>query len=305
MRAYSEMKSRILYFTLLLLSTLLPGNSSAQSSFESEFPLPVVPEEIGSYAEQAEYMVTHFWDRVKLNTAINNRDGFARAFATYISQMPLASNDVIQESLSKLVKSFEKDPKGLLSLALIAEDALYSDNALLYSDEIYLPFVKAVVKSKKISGADKARFQRQAKIIEGNMVGHAVPDLKFRTIDGKSHTLSEYKGRYIILFVNDPDCEDCRIARLRLSTDSSINSFIDDGKLYFISIYPDEINDEWIASVSNYNKRWVVGASVEADEVLDLRATPTIYYINQMGDILSKSITPEQLIEGFNRIHKK
>lgn len=278
------------------------GHASASSD---EFPMPSIPEKFDSPVDRADYIVTHFWDRVKLNTAIKNRDGFNDAFSKYVMQMPMASAAAAQNSVSALIKAFEKDPKGMLMLAETAERYLYSPESIIVSDELYLPFAQAVVKAKKLSSAEKARFARQVDILAGTKVGGEICDFSFVTTDGKNHKLSDYKGKYIVVFVNDPDCDECRLARVRLSTETAINSFIDKGQLVFISIYPDEPTDEWRKQVSSYNKRWVVASSENVDDVLDLRSTPSIYYINPKMKILSKTIAVDQLIDGFIRANSK
>lgn len=291
----------------ILLSIVVAGSLSvaAQSEGSDEFPMPALPETFESPVDRANYVVTHFWDRVKLNTAINNREGFTDAFRRYMLETPMASADVTHESIDALIRKFEKDPKGMLELGLIAEATLYSPDAMMYSDDFYLPFATAVAKAKKIPSADKARFARQASILSACKVGAVAPDFKFTTLDGATHRLSDYAGRYVVLFINDPDCDDCALARVRMSVDSNINRFIDTGSLAVISIYPDRPDDEWRKAASAYNPKWVTGSSTEVDDILDMRSTPTIYYLNADMKILSKSISVQQLLDGFDRVNNK
>lgn len=294
------------FLSKLTISILFTLNivPMAKGETTDEFPMPAMPDTFATMTDQSNYIVTHFWDRVKLNTAIKNREGFSEAFARYIFNTTLADYDVTMSSIDMLIKSMEKDPKSLLALGEIAEGALYGEGATIVADEYYLPFAKAVVKSKKLSSAEKARFIREVSILEGNKVGAEVPDLEFMLLDGSKGRMSDYRGKYVILFVNDPDCDDCRLARLRLSTDTTINRYLRSGQVALISLYPDAPDEEWRQSAASYNPLWVVGASDKADDVLDLRSTPTLYYINSKGMILSKSITPEQIIDGFNRLER-
>lgn len=291
---------KILLFLIFLANTAI---MSAQSpTFEQEFPLPAMPESFENSTEQANYMVTHYWDRVNLSTAIKNRADFEIAFQRYIFQTPMASYNVSLQSIEKLIAAYSKDPKSLLTLAEIAEASLYSPDAIFNSDEMYLPFVNAVVANKKISKAEKARFQHQATLLNGCKVGAEAPDFTFLTPDGRNMKLSEVTGRHIILFVNDPDCDDCALARVRLSADPNINHFLEQGKLAVVSIYPDAPNDEWRQAVAAYNPLWIVGASEQIDDLYDTRSTPTIYYLNPARVILSKSMTVDQLLTAFHQI---
>lgn len=289
---------------MALLVATLPFNASADTQ-DQEFPMPALPEQFDSEVARADYIVTHFWDRVKLDTAIKNRAGFSRAFNNYVMQMPFATESVTKASIDKLTKAFAKDPSGMLTLAEIAEETLYSPSAIITSDDFYLPFAKAVVNSKKISSANKARFARQAKILEGCKIGVSAPDFEFQTLNGERHKLSDFKGKHIILFINDPECDDCALARVRLSVDGNINRFIDAKQLELISIYPNEPDDEWRTAAATYNPRWIIGASDKIDDILDMRSTPTIYYLSPDLTILSKTISVEQLLTGFERISSK
>ncbi len=295
----------IRYIFLCLLIALSVSKTSAQSAGKDEFPMPSLPENFETSVDRANYVVTHFWDRIKLNSAIKNREGFTEAFNRYILETLMAEASVTHASIASLIKKFEKDPEGLLELARIAEKTLYSSEAVITSDDFYLPFASAVAKAKKISKADKARFVHQANILSSCKLGEVAPDFKFTTLDGKAHRLSEYAGKYVIIFINDPDCSDCSLAKVRLSIDNNINNFIDDGRIIFLSIYPDEPSDEWRAAATSYNQKWVIGASAEVEDMLDMRTVPTIYYLNSSLQILSKSISVQQLLDGFERVNSK
>ena len=95
------------------------------------------------------------------------------------------------------------------------------------------------------------------------------------------------------------------MTRIRLSADHNINQLLDDGLLRIVSIYPDSYSSEWAQEVSAYNPRWIVGATADIDEIYDLRSTPTLYYLNPDGVILSKSLNPDNLLEAFHIANSK
>lgn len=296
-------------FRKAIIAICLFGSSicqlAAAPNEERLFEYPTPPEELVSLQERTTYLVTHFWDKCNLQSAILNREKFKTAFLDYMSFMPYADSLAVHESITKLISAYKKSPEHLLVLAEIAEAAVYNGEADFTSDELFLPFAKAVVANKKISKTKKARLAHEAKIVEQTQVGDIAPELKYTHRDGSKGQLSDTRGAHVLLFVNDPDCEDCRMARLRLSVDHNINQLIDDGLLKIVSIYPDEYSEEWVQDVANYNSRWIVCASAQVDEEYDLRLTPTIYYLNPEGVILSKSLTVDGLIEAFHVINSK
>lgn len=277
----------------------------SQAVTEHYFPYPEPPEELENLTDRTNYLVTHFWDRCNLNSAILNKEKFKGAFIDYVSFMPYADADVSHKSIDGLIEKFQKDPENLLTLAEIAEATLYNDEGDFVSDELFLPFAKAVANHKKIPSAQKARLAHEAKILEQSQVGMVAPEIEFTRPDGSKGRLSEINAAYILIFFNDPDCDECNIARVRLSADININQLIDEGYLKVVSIYPDEADKEWQESASNYNERWIVGAAPDVDEHYDMRNSPVIYYLNPRHKILSKTLVVDNLLEAFRQVNNK
>lgn len=269
------------------------------------FPYPTPPDELTTLQERTTYLVNHFWDRCNMQSAILQRDEFKKAFFDYISFMPYADANAVYESIDRLINAYAKSPEHQLTLAQLAEEAVYNGEADFMSDEIFLPFAKAVVGNKKISKTSKARIAHEAKVVEQTQVGKVAPELGYTLRDGSNGKLSDTRGAHVLLFVNDPDCDDCRMTRIRLSADHNINQLLDDGLLRIVSIYPGDYSAEWVQEVGNYNPRWIVAASPDIDEEYDLRTTPAMYYLNPQGEILSKTLDPDNLLEAFRVVNTK
>ena len=132
------------------------------------------------------------------------------------------------------------------------------------------------------------------------------PDFTWTTPSGETGRLSDLpKGAYVLLFFNDPDCDECELARVRLAADYNLNDLIDRKLLNVVSIYPGERTDEWVDRTSVYNKKWVVGATPEIDEIYDMRNPPVIYYLNGKHEILSKTFDIDNLLEAFRVVKNK
>ena len=78
-----------------------------------------------------------------LKSAFSSRDKMASAFRDYVTYMQFASKDTTITSINKLIKEVQKKPQNMLTLAQIAEETLYGDSALFWSDELYLQFTNA------------------------------------------------------------------------------------------------------------------------------------------------------------------
>lgn len=298
------MKFRNTISVLCLFGSLI-CQAQASAGKETLFPYPQVPEELESLQERTSYLVSHFWERCNMQSAILKRDAFKGAFMDYISFMPYAQADTVHNSIKRLIAAYEKSPDNMLTLAELAEEAVYNGDADFVSDEIFLPFANAVVNNKKIPKAKKARIAHEAKVVGQTQVGKVAPDLKLTLSDGSTSLLSSTRGSHVLIFVNDPDCDECRMTRIRLSADHNINQLIDDGLLRIVSIYPDEYSAEWAQDVAGYNPRWIVAATPYIDDEYDLRATPSFYYLNPEGVILSKALEADNLLEAFHVVNSK
>lgn len=297
------------YKTLIVSAVLALGfscNGFAQATSDKLFEYPSIPENLETLSDRSNFFIENFWKRANLKSAFSSLGKLRVAFGDYVNLMPYADADVVHKSIDELLAQVNKNPKNLLSLAEIAEGALYADSANIICDECYLPFAQAVAKNGKISKAQKARFEYQAKVLENSQVGMTAPDFTYTTPDGTTGKLSDLPQRaYVLLFINDPDCDECEMARIRLAADPNLNDLIDLNAIKVLSIYPGEITDEWKAKTSTYNKKWIVGAVPDIDELYDMRRPPVIYYLNGKHEILSKTFDIDNLLQAFYVVRSK
>lgn len=288
-------KMKRLILVILAFVLLLPSIKAN----ETYFPYPQPPEELTTLAQRSNYLVEHFWDRCNFKSAFSSTERLKNAFCDYIAFMPYAAPDTVHTSINNLIDKVKKNPKNLLTLAIIAEATLYGDSAMYWSDELYLPFAEAVVNTKKISKTDRARFEHQVSILKGSQVGMTAPNLELITPLGETIMLDSISAQHIILFFNDPDCDDCRIAKTRMSANLEANNLINAGVLKIVSIYPGEPDEEWIAETTDYPKNWIVGASVNADLLYDMRTKPTLYYLQSNHEIVLKNLVIDNVLNAF------
>lgn len=290
--------NRPLISLLLLLAALVQPLRSLCASGDL-FPYPTPPDTLMALQPRCDYIVSRFWDRCNFDQAMRNPEKFNRAFGDFITICQHASADTVHAAADRLLGRFAKKGPETLALATMAENWLYSDTCSLFSEELYLPFARAAAEHKKLSRAEKARFQLHRKQIETSGVGANIPDLEFIRPDGSRGTLAEANRGSVLIFINDPSCQDCTLARVRLSADYNANSLIERGELTIVSILPDEPTDEWRAEAARYPESWIVGAMPDADTYFDLRNSPTFLFLNSRHKVLVKDIDLDYLLGAF------
>lgn len=267
------------------------------------FQYPQAPENLTTLSQRANYVVEHFWDKCNLKSAFSSRDKMTKAFRDYITYMQFAAKDTTISSINNLIKTVQKTPQNMLTLGEIAEETLYGDSAMFWSDELYLYFANAVINTKKLSKAEKARYKHHSTVLTNSMVGSKLPNFTFTTPKGEKVEFDSVNAPAIILFFNDIECADCQLAKVRLATNINLNKLIDKGIIKIVTIYPGEPSNEWKAEVESYPNNWINGANENIYDMFDMRTSPTIYQLDDKHTIIAKNLNVEGIISVVGNIN--
>lgn len=278
---------------------LIPAMNAA-----TPFPYPTVPDTISSLSGRADYFVTHFWDKADMKRIFSNRQNVRDAFGDYLSMMPHAQRSIAANSVDELLSRLSKQPKDLAFIAETAESMLYSDSAAFWSDELMLPFATAAAKNKKIDEGTRLRMQRLTSILENNRSGHNAPNPQMTLTDGTTSSVytPDDNLTYQVLFFNDPDCTSCNMARMKLDADYLTSRLINAGIVKIISLYPGEMDEEFMRIAGRFPKTWTIGANPDVDLIYDLRTQPCFYLLTGQGYIVDKNIPVDQILAIFSRL---
>lgn len=293
------MNMKLRYILIMIIALTAAGARAADGDL---FPYPVPPEDMERLDERCDYLVTHFWDRCDMKSAFSKTEKLNDTFGDWISFMPYASADSVYAAIGRLLDSVKKSGPQTLGLARMAEQWTYSDSAEVFSEEIYYPFAKAAAENHKISGADRARFEHHVQIIDNTRQGGVMKHLKYVTPEGLPGSLDSIRTQAIVVFLNDHDCEDCALARVRLSADINANALIKAGLLTVMCIEPDEAGPEWLAATTGYPAEWIVGASEDASSYFSLRTSPEFYLLDARHRVLAKGFPIDGMLRALAAI---
>ena len=290
----------------LLLGLLLSLGISFGAKADTYFQYPLIPDSINIFQSRCDYLARHFWDFCDMKKAFSAKSRMAEEFKVYISILKNATPDSAIASVVRFNKQLEKQPADQLFMAECAENLLYGDTAEVWIDELYLPFAHAIASNKRIDKASKARFAHQEKILKNSLVRFPAPSIPYTTREGVSGNLDNDSAQVVVVFFNDPDCEDCNMARIRLDADISMTELIQEGKAKVVSISLTDPTPEWKEAVSSYPSTWVVAASPDADMNIDLRAgTPEFYILDRKHNIHFKHLGINQVLDVARQLKKR
>lgn len=294
------------YRTILSLLTVAawcgPLTMEAQDLIivEPLFEYPMAPEDLNGLQERSDYLMAHFWDPFDFNiaTAID-QNALNDAFNVYVTAMRYADRDRALESVDQLVKKLKSNPVLLLQFAKAAEESLYGPRASIWSDEAYLPFLKAVVTDRTLSDTRKQRYSMQLDLLKANGIGVKIPTVRLTTKGGRHLDFTPSAPLTLIEFGN-PDCDDCQFAKLKLSMASDIAEMIEAKTLGMAFIVADAVPEEQDAilkAFTEYPDTWITGICYGGDDIFDLRATPSFYLLDKDGKIIAKNLDVTQAVE--------
>lgn len=256
---------------------------------EPLFEYPVAPEEITDFREKCNWLMNNFWTPfdIKAKEAVDQRK-LNHAFQVYATTAQYADKDVATMSIDKLMKNLQKNPILLYQLTKAAEETIYGPRAQFWIDELYARILSSALTNKKFPQAKRSRYEQQLKQLDNSLLGNTPGKFNFVRPNGDAAQYFPMATPTILIF-GDPDCDECRMGKLRLQSNVIFNKAVTDGKINVLFIIPDP-EDGWQKQVSDFPANWTVGASDTVAEILDIREIPEIYVIDSEGKIIAKHI---------------
>ncbi|MDE6271709.1 MAG: DUF5106 domain-containing protein [Muribaculaceae bacterium] len=306
------------YIIALAGLSFFPGTASGQDKEEIGvedsrlvitplFEYPVAPEEMTDLQAKTGWLMDHFWDSMDFSTKQSvDQNALNDAFQVYGAAAIHAPKSKVLKSVNSLVKSIKGNPVLLLQFAKGAEEAFYGPRAVGWSDEIYMPFVEAVVADKSISDSRKIRYKAILDNMKRNAIGVKFPKLRLTLRNGRHQDFTP-ENEYTLIEVGNPDCDDCKFAKMKLDMASDIREMIADKKIGMVFLVADAVPEEEAEILSHfqsYPQDWLTGISYGADDLLDLRATPSFYVLGKKGEILAKNLDVDAAVETIRSLVK-
>ena len=285
------MKKIIFILIIILAGITFEVRSQTVIQIDPLFEYPTAPEELESIQDKCNYLVKNFWNNFDFKKK-SPVDQYAlnEAFQVYVTAFQYAGAKEAEQSIDKLVKNLSGNQILLMQFCKAAEENLYGPRADFWSDELYLKFLDAVIKDKKIAENRKNKYIKQAQALRKSDIGNKAPEFWFQDAQRESKRYFPMSTPTLLIF-GDPESTDWRLSRLRMESNYQLEDALKKGKVNILYIIPTEL-DNWKDSVSNYNPYWTIGQSNDAKEWYDIRFSPAIYLIDSAGMIIKKNLDP-------------
>lgn len=253
------------------------------------FEYPVAPEELVGFQEKCNWLAENFWNPldIKSKQAVDQAK-LNHAFQVYATTCQYADRDKVKLAVAKLMKNLQKNPMLLFQFTKAAEECIYGPRAEIWIDELYAEILSSALENKKFPASKRPRYESQLKQLHGSMIGESPANFDFVRPNGEAARYFPMSTPTIII-LGDPECEDCRMGKLRMQSNVAFNKAVTDGKINVLFIIPDA-DEGWQEKLADFPKTWSVGASDNVSEVFDIREIPEVYVIGSDGKIVAKHI---------------
>lgn len=292
-----------------------PRKVSAPVSHTRAFPAAEVPMMITEPAERMAWLGEHFWDRYMATDSLYYSDSVTvngvkmedlekqvGIFVTLLEQGAPESSERAMTTLYTRMEAFQQtfaEANLLPELTGLISRYLYDPNSPVRSEELYLPFVQGLSNCQLITGLDRARYAREARLCALNRPGTRAADFRFVDTAGRSHTLYGIKAEMMLLVFGNPDCHACKELQAALEESEELSGAIASGELKVVDIYIDEDIEAWKKHIPEYPTTWMNGYDpafvIRTDLLYNVRALPSLYLLSADKTVLLKDATTEQL----------
>ena len=179
----------------------------------------------------------------------------------------------------------------------LTEKYLYSPNSPYRNDEKCLLFFDVANKYGISTFVNSKHYQKIYSALQKNRIGRVASDFAYTTPQGVEGKMYDDKHNWLILFFNDPECDECRYVKNSLDRASDLLRTKDVGVL---AIYIDENVEVWRKAV--YPASWisVYAPEVSKKTIYDIKALPTLYLLDKKKNVILKDVMVEQLLYYLN-----
>ena len=247
-----------------------------------EFRLPDMPVTLTAPGDRAAYLSLHYWDHFDFaDTSLISRPEITeQAFVDFISILPYTPK--AQEAVDTLFRRALADREMLYHFISLGDKYLYEPNSPMHDEELHILVSACLGQSSGLEETDRIRPRHLLEMALKNRPGDVATDFTVVCRDGRSRRLSDIKAGYVLVYFNDPDCEDCRRVKELLTLSPVVNDLLESGRLKLLSVCVEGKTPAW--EKAEFPAGWIDGYDADQrltrEQVYDLKAMPTLYLLD-------------------------
>lgn len=299
------MKSSTLDFWLpmgLLVGLLWACNGNNNSKKESNETTP----QKASMTSTADSSLLHFWDQFDMNdtTQVKNPDIGEQQLANFIDLLSKTPDSTMRDKAVDLMLDKAKSNRPSFDHFIkLYERYLYDGNSPMRNDIVYESVLRYLIKTDLLSDLEKEAYRPIYKLILRNKVGQPAEDFNYELANGKKQKLSQTKAKYTFLIFYDPECSHCKETIHQLRDTPELVQLFEQRQVQVLAIDPWGDRNTWKNYMPEISEKWINGFDSESKilsfNLYDLKASPTIYLLDENKKVLLKDTYLQPVIQYF------
>lgn len=296
------------------LSAGMEGEHTPSQNEEWSFTPPAIPIALVSMGAKTEYLVEHFWENYDFtDTLAISRPEYAEQ--TLVNYLSILSGNMGEEQakgcLRKLADDMRKDSTVYAWFDEKLEHYLYDPNSPMRNDEYYMGVLEGILKSDRYQEVEKIRPEFRMQMLRKNRKGTRVENFAYTLIGGIRGRLYDIKSPYTLLFLYDPECENCRRA-IEMMVESTViqelttvTKGMAEAPVMVLTVCVEHDLDSWKEHLSILPEYWLNGFDdrhqIREKELYDLRSFPSLYLLDSNKRVILKDVNVQDVIDYFTK----
>lgn len=254
----------------------------------------------------ADSTLFHFWDKFAMqDTAqVKNPDIGEQQLADFIQLLAQTPDDATRDKAIDLMLDKAKVNRTSFDYFIKQyEHYLYDGNSPMRNDVLYESVLRYLIKTDLLSDLEKEAYRPIYKLVLRNKEGQTAEDFSYELANGKKHKLSDTKAKYTFLIFYDPDCSHCKETIHQLRDTPQLVQLFTQLQVQVLAIDPWGDRTKWKNYQTELSYQWINGFDSESKvlsfNLYDLKASPTIYLLDENKKVLLKDTYLQQVIAYF------
>lgn len=254
----------------------------------------------------ADSTLFHFWDKFAMqDTAqVKNPEKGEQHLADFIQLLAQTPDSATRDKAVNLMLDKAKINHTSFDYFIKQyEHYLYDGNSPLRNDVLYESVLRYLIKTDVLSDLEKEAYRPTYKLLLRNKEGQTAEDFSYELANGKKQKLSETKAKYTFLIFYDPDCSHCKETIQQLRDTPQLVQLFTQLQVQVLAVDPWGDRTKWKNYQTELSYQWINGFDSESKilsfNLYDLKASPTIYLLDENKKVLLKDTYLQQVIAYF------
>ncbi len=259
----------------------------------------------------ADSTLFHFWDQFDMqNTAmIKNPEKGEQQLADFLGLLTKTPDSATRDKAVALMLDKAKVNSTSFDYFIKQyEHYLYDGNSPMRNDIAYESVLRYLINTDIRTDLEKEAYRPTYKLVRQNRVGQTATDFSFERADGQKQKLSETDAKYMLLMFYDPDCSHCKETIHQLRDNPQLVQLFTQLQIQVLAIDPWGDRNKWKQYQSELSYQWINGFDSDNKilpfSLYDLKASPTLYLLDENKKVLLKDAYLENVIQYFVNAHK-